>query len=86
MRSLKTILRISNINELKEGDYYIVYEKNEKKLLFKFKSFKDYLVYDSLCWCYNENTFNNSDRATFLFDGSVVVKKAKLNDLNVLIF
>ena len=85
MRSLKQInKKITNINQLRVGNYYVLYVDDDKLLLFRFKECCLDLVYDDLCWHYIENKYLYGVNATLRFSNWIDVRLASEEEIEEL--
>lgn len=87
MRSIGEIKRkITSINGLVIGKWYILYnldhlDKN-KRLLFKYKRCSGNTVFDSGCWAYWSERYDNCNGQTFNFSCNMYCVKASNEEVN----
>lgn len=73
MRSLRGVIigkKITSVEGFIKGNWYILYSGGERRLLFRFKGYICDEVYDSLCYSFVTNSYDNSGDLTFSYDGS----------------
>jgi hypothetical protein len=88
MRSIKdiNIKKITSVEKLKVGNWYILYydtgEEPEKRLLFKYKNSVSIYVYDSGCFIYSSEIYeNDSNCSTFIFSRNKFCVKASNSEV-----
>jgi len=88
MRSIKdiNIKKITSVEKLKVGNWYILYydtgEEPEKRLLFKYKNSVSIYVYDSGCFIYSSEIYeNDSNYCTFIFSRNKFCVKASNSEV-----
>jgi hypothetical protein len=90
MKSLRGIKRkITSINGLVIGRWYILYNlynldnlDNDKRLLFKYKECSGNDVFDSGCYVYCSERYDNYNGQTFNFSCNVYCVKASDEEVN----
>jgi hypothetical protein len=88
MRSIKdiNIKKITSVEKLEVGNWYILYrdigEEPEKRLLFKYKNSVSNYVYDSGCFIYSSEIYeNDSNCCTFIFSRNKFCVKASNSEV-----
>jgi hypothetical protein len=69
MRSIKEYIKvIKSVDGLIVGNWYNLYYNGENRLLFKYKGSIGSIVYDSGCYKYWCNQYDNTNDMTFSFE------------------
>jgi hypothetical protein len=83
MRSIVEVnKKIYDVSELKVGKWYISYSPNDgKRLLFKYRECYIWKVYDSGCYSYWAERYENGDKPTFDLCGGYYCVRAKMSEV-----
>ena len=83
MRSLIEInKKIYDVSELMVGKWYISYNTyDDKRLLFKYRGFSGHTVYDSGCYAYWAERYENGENPTFDLCGGYYCVRAKISEV-----
>ena len=80
MRSLREIKKITSVDGLIVGEWYIVYRTGDdmRRLLFKYDEYIDVTVYGKSCYAYWRNGYGD---VAFEFDSSRYCVRASLREV-----